>query len=327
MMYTVSVIIPIYKVEKYIERCAVSLFNQSLSNIEYIFINDKTPDGSVEKLKEVCSRYPSLIHNIRIIEHKQNSGLAATRITGIKAAKGKYIAFCDSDDWVEPRMYELLYNKAEDLAADITYCNYYIDFSNKTLKSKLCEAKNISDYRLKLLCGLLPSFCWMRLYRKNVLTEHIYKLYTPGINMWEDVMMNITLSLYVNKVAFISNAGYHYNQYNENSYTTIWSYTSKENISYVTSSVSCCIENHKELQLYLKYFRLNALYSIISHSTLPQLKLLKWKWVDDISVVFNHPNMPIANKLICKLYSFHSHTLILYIVKIKRTLRKLLLKK
>ena len=105
-MYKLSVIIPVYNVERYIERCAVSLFEQTLQDVEFIFINDKTPDCSMEILKNICKRYSFLKNNIKLLEHERNSGSATTRITGIKAAQGTYIAFCDSDDWVETNMYK-----------------------------------------------------------------------------------------------------------------------------------------------------------------------------------------------------------------------------
>lgn len=87
-MYQVSVIIPIYKTEKYIERCAISLFEQTLKSIEYIFINDYTPDNSIQLLENVLKRYPNRISDIKIINHEKNRGLAAARNTGRSIAQG-----------------------------------------------------------------------------------------------------------------------------------------------------------------------------------------------------------------------------------------------
>lgn len=97
----VSVIIPIYRVEPYIERCARSLMEQTMREcIEFIFINDATPDGSMRLLKQVLDDYPARASQIRIINHNENKGIAYTRSEGIKEAKGQYIGWCDSDDCV-----------------------------------------------------------------------------------------------------------------------------------------------------------------------------------------------------------------------------------
>lgn len=113
----VSVIIPIYNVEKYIDRCARSLFEQTLEDIEYIFIDDCTPDKSVDILESVLKEYPHRIPQTQIIRLPKNIGAANVRKKGILLATGEYVIQCDSDDWVEKDMYELMYNKAlsEDL--------------------------------------------------------------------------------------------------------------------------------------------------------------------------------------------------------------------
>lgn len=105
-MSKVSVIVPIYGVEKYIERCARSLFEQTLDDIEYIFVDDCSPDKSIEILNAVIADYPQKIPYIKIIQHKKNKGLPLARRSGWKAATGEYIANCDSDDWVDSALFE-----------------------------------------------------------------------------------------------------------------------------------------------------------------------------------------------------------------------------
>lgn len=108
-MPKVSVIIPVYGVEKYIERCARSLFEQTLEDMEFIFVDDSTRDNSIDILLEVINEYPQRKNQIKILTHEVNKGLPAARQTGIKAAKGDYIAHCDSDDWVTPNAYQEMY--------------------------------------------------------------------------------------------------------------------------------------------------------------------------------------------------------------------------
>ena len=107
-MPKISVIIPVYNVEKYIERCVRSLFEQTLGEIEYIFVDDCTPDGSIAILRRIIEDYPERKPFVSIISHEQNKGLAIARRTGVNAACGEYVAFCDSDDWVDTNMYEKL---------------------------------------------------------------------------------------------------------------------------------------------------------------------------------------------------------------------------
>ena len=135
-MPKVSVIIPVYGVEKYIGRCARSLFEQTLDNIEYIFVDDCTPDKSMEVLQAEIEKY-----RLRFAEEKKvvrttrmpsNSSQAAVRRHGSQLATGDYIIHCDSDDWVDTDLYEKMYNEAINSGADVVFCPFkdeYMDHS------------------------------------------------------------------------------------------------------------------------------------------------------------------------------------------------------
>lgn len=109
----VSVIVPVYKVEKFIERCAISLFSQTLQDVEFIFVDDASPDNSVQIVQKCIREYPHRESQTVILTHEKNMGLPAARNTGLAVAKGEYIFHCDSDDFVEPDMLEQLYNTAK----------------------------------------------------------------------------------------------------------------------------------------------------------------------------------------------------------------------
>ena len=96
-MHKISIIVPIYNVEQYIERCARSLFEQTYDDIEYVFVDDCSPDNSLNILYEVLNDYPHRISNVKIIRHIENKGLTAARNSGLEVATGDYIAHCDSD--------------------------------------------------------------------------------------------------------------------------------------------------------------------------------------------------------------------------------------
>lgn len=124
-MPKVSVIIPVYGVEKYIERCARSLFEQTLDDIEFIFVNDCTLDNSINVLETTLEEYPKRKSQVQIINFEQNQGAAKAREIGMKTANGEYIIHCDSDDWVVKEAYETLYNIAKASESDMVICDWF----------------------------------------------------------------------------------------------------------------------------------------------------------------------------------------------------------
>ena len=126
----VSVLVPVYNVSKYIERCAHSLFQQTFDDIEYVFVNDCSPDDSIKKLQKVIEQYPNRKKRVQIIHHDKNRGASVSRNTCLENSTGKYIQFIDSDDWIESDMIETMYNKAETESADIVVCDFVIEKAN-----------------------------------------------------------------------------------------------------------------------------------------------------------------------------------------------------
>ena len=120
----VSVIIPVYGVEAFIERCARALFEQTLDSIEYLFIDDCTPDRSIDILKQVLQEYPQRAQQVTMHRMEQNSGQAKVREWGIRNATGEYVIHCDTDDWPEVEQYQEMYKAAIENDADIVFCDY-----------------------------------------------------------------------------------------------------------------------------------------------------------------------------------------------------------
>ena len=106
----VSVVVPIYKVESFIARCIHSLLEQTLTDVEYIFVDDASPDGSIAVLRRVLADYPERSNHIKVLTHAKNKGLPAARNTGLAVAQGEYIFHCDSDDFVDSTMLEGKFN-------------------------------------------------------------------------------------------------------------------------------------------------------------------------------------------------------------------------
>lgn len=203
----VSVIVPIYNVEAYIERCLCSLFEQTLDNLEYIFINDCTPDSSMEILGKVLKLYPNREKQVTIISNPYNMGAAKSREAGIKSANGEYIIHCDSDDWVDTDMYKQMYETAKNENSKIVICDWF-ETDGKTHKPIKQNLKARED----LLQGLLNRSISGSLCNKMVSCE-LYKNIKdyPKAHMMEDVNYSIQLVTNCNgNISYIEKPLYYY---------------------------------------------------------------------------------------------------------------------
>lgn len=214
----VSIIVPVYGVEKYIERCARSLFEQTLDDIEYLFIDDCTTDSSIEVLHNVLSDYPLRQPLTRVVRMEQNSGQAAVRMRGIKEAKGDYLLFCDSDDWVEKQYCELLYNEAVNTNSEIVVCDYCIVDEEKVKVKSEWFPNTISKRKLmkQILQGRLSSSLWNKIFKKVLLVDN--PIIPPKGNVGEDMVLLLQTLFYCNKVSYIQTSLYNY-YFNEESIT------------------------------------------------------------------------------------------------------------
>ena len=207
-MPKVSVIIPIYGVEQYIERCARSLFEQTLIDIEYIFVNDCTCDNSMQVLEQVIEKYPHRKSQIKIIEHRTNKGLPQARKSGVQVATGEYIAHCDSDDWVAHDIYETLYMAAMEKKYDVVFHDIFI--SDGKVNEVIHRDINTKDPQ-SLLLKVLQKVCWnvwgaivnSRIYKDNPI---IY----PEANCGEDFALMFQLIHYSKSYLYIDKPLYYY---------------------------------------------------------------------------------------------------------------------
>lgn len=210
-----SIIVPIFGVEKYIEKCTTSLFNQSLQDeIEFIFVNDCTKDKSITILTDTLRKFPKRKKQVKIINHEKNLGLAAARSTGIKNAEGCYIAHCDSDDWVEPNMYEKLLTKALAKKLDIVSCGFFIEEENRTTEV-IANYKNL-EYYLKDVLANKWGTVWRFIARKSLLANSDFVI-NETIGNGEDYIYTSQILLLAKSWAQITLPLYHYNCYNVSS--------------------------------------------------------------------------------------------------------------
>lgn len=226
MSSLVSILVPIYNVENFIEKCSISLFEQTYKDIEYIFVNDCSPDHSIEILEKVAQNYPNRIDSIKVINHDINKGLAGARNTAILSAKGDYVLHVDSDDFIERTTVEKLIKKAQDDCADIVVFDYYLEWEKV---NKLVEHKFDVDkikYLNLVLSAQTENFVVNKLIRKSLYIDNGI-LHTQGLNFGEDYLVVPKLLFYAKKIVKVNEAFYHYVRFNNNSYT---SSISKKNI-------------------------------------------------------------------------------------------------
>ena len=211
----VSVSVPVYNAEKYLRQCIDSLVNQTLHDVEFILVDD----GSTDSSGGICEEYAARDSRFKVI-HQVNGGSASARQTGLDAATGKYIIVCDSDDWVEPNMYERLYKKAEETGADITVCGYYAEYPDGSSIPKQTwfkEKDGFVDNEDFLQRGAGSS--WIKLIRKS-LFETTDASYEPGVNLSEDALITYKLLKGNPKICQIKANLYHYRRlFGGNSYT------------------------------------------------------------------------------------------------------------
>lgn len=241
-----SVLIPVYGVEKYIERCAESLFSQAITEgIEFIFVDDKTPDGSLAVLQSVIDRYPDRKTQVKIIHHETNQGLAGSRITGLRHASGKYVIMCDSDDWVESDMYALMLDAAAESDADMVLCHYFVNYPDSEKVFSQTFTTEHDELLRRAIDGEIHCGLWNKMVKREIY-EKLQPSFIPGVNMWEDVSVLPRLVHLSEVIAIVDKPLYHYAQMNPQAYTQKWNKKYSEQIC-------------KAIEVNVDYFKANGI--------------------------------------------------------------------
>lgn len=217
-MMRVSILVPVYGVEKYIEKCAESLFCQSYEDIEYIFVDDCSPDRSIEVLRATIARFPQRESQVRIITHDVNRGLGAARHTATEAATGHYVMHVDSDDYLMPQAVEHLCAKMEETGADVVDGGYVtVSDGNESALIPPFHGKKETYLKLMLCQNIVFNRIWGRMYRRSLFTEGGINS-VEGVNYGEDYVVVPRLLLGARR-EYIDEAVYAYRDDNATSYT------------------------------------------------------------------------------------------------------------
>ncbi len=218
-MVKISVIIPVYNTEEYLSKCIESVINQDYDNLEVILVNDGSKDNSLK----ICKKYAEEDKRIVLID-KENTGVSDSRNRGLKIATGDYIAFVDSDDWIEPNMYSSMLESIIKTGADLCLSSYFIEYEDRSVIYKLKDDKDILEYS-DLIDSVIPriigpneieisnndigGFIWRMLLSKNILDENNV-FFKKSLPFKEDEVFLIEVLLNCKKVVLLDQPFYHY---------------------------------------------------------------------------------------------------------------------
>lgn len=216
----VSIIVPIYNVEKYLDRCIQSLVNQTLNDIEIILVDDGSPDNC----PSMCDEYAQKDNRIKVI-HKQNAGLGYARNSGLDIATGEYVAFIDSDDYVDLSMYKTLYKRAETINADAVFCGFKTEIfpnnwheSKEVYEDQLWEGNNVKEFMYNMIASgkgvrqerLYQMSVWHAIYRRDIIINHNILFPSERDVVSEDIPFQIDFLKNADKVLYLNAYLYYY---------------------------------------------------------------------------------------------------------------------
>lgn len=235
-MAKVSVIVPVYNVERYIRKCLESLINQTLYDIEIIVVND----GSTDLSKNIIEEYTNQYSNVKYYK-KENGGLSDARNYGMKYATGEYIAFLDADDYIDHKTYEIMYEKAKKENSDIVECNFYWVYGKRKKKDigEKYDGKTEMMEKARVVA-------WNKLYRRELI-EKLQIEFPKGLQ-YEDVEFFYKLVPYIEKVSFVKEPLIYYVQRKES-----LSNFQNEKTRDIFTVLENVISFYKDKNLYEKY--------------------------------------------------------------------------
>jgi glycosyltransferase involved in cell wall biosynthesis len=247
--YKVTIAVPVYGVESYVEKCVESLFEQTYSNIEFMFINDCTPDKSIEIIESVLERYPSRKGQVRIINQSVNKGCPAARNLAIQLATGEFIFQVDSDDYIEKDAISTLVIEQKATDADLVAANYVIETPNETRLVRYCDISKSKEEIVKdCLDDKSSQSVVSILVKRQIYTDNNIRA-NESFHVGEDWQVAPLLLYHAKKIAYVDKVIYHYQLSRPNS-ITITSQTSitkkKNQLICFVKTMNCLLESFKD---------------------------------------------------------------------------------
>lgn len=211
---SISVIVPVYNAEKYLERCIDSILKQTFTNFELLLIND----GSTDRSGDICDKYAKTDCRVKVF-HQKNSGAVIARKEGLKESTGEYIVFIDSDDYISSIMLDVLFVGSNNGKHDLVLCNYKEITSDGEIIKYNNEYKSNIEYIVNMIEGNIGAYLWNKLIKRDLFIKHVKM--NEGNDMWEDMQISIQLFFYAKSIKILNTQPlYYYNCTNNLSLTS-----------------------------------------------------------------------------------------------------------
>lgn len=263
----VSILVPFYKVEKFVARCVESLFTQTYPNMEYIFVNDCSPDSSMEIVNDLIDKY-GVSDKCKMIVHETNQGISASRNDCLDNMTGDYFLFIDSDDYIDNDMVERLLDAALKENADISGCGYVEEYADHFIEHFQKYTNNHDEMMRAITLLTIKGVMWKLLVRSTIITEHREEVrFIPDRNMVDDYLFCCQIFYYAKRFASVDRCMYHWIQYNPNNYT--------HTTIFAVESQAAAIRKTEE------FYREKGVYNVVKDS------LLQRKFVSKLPLLFD----------------------------------------
>ena len=276
----ISIIIPVYKVEKYLEKCIESVLKQTYTNLQIILVDDGSPDNC----GKICDEYAKKDPRIEVI-HKVNGGLSDARNVGIAKAKGKYIGFVDSDDYIKEDMYEILINLIKEYDADVSICNLYDVIDGKEYirnnENGIQEYSRLEILKEVLLDENIQSYAWNKLYKKELFDEIKY----PIGKKYEDIGTTFYVFEKCNKIVVTSEPEYYYLKRSDSLVNNVTESTVLDYTDIIIQRYLYTQKNIEELRKYNNYYLAKTL--ITAHNDIELLGSISEKMQEKYKELYN----------------------------------------
>lgn len=335
----VSIILPIYNVEKYLDRCMDSLLNQTLKDIEIIMVDDGSPDNC----PQMCDEYAKKDSRVKVV-HKKNGGLGFARNSGLDIANGEYVAFVDSDDYVGLDMYKTLYDRAEADKCDAVFCGFRTEvrenkwiYSDEVDADKLWKGKEVQQFMLDMIASgagikaerLYQMSVWHSIYKRSLIEEKHIRFVSEREVASEDIPFQVDFLQRANSIAYLKESFYSYclNGTSLTAMLNIEKYERYKNLR------KCLLEKSSDVdytnrvnRLFIGYVRVH-LYDIVNSEWVKKKKMVKkiqddriW---EDIRYSYSPNNLPFVSRSIYKQTLSSSSTSLLLWIYLMNFLRKI----
>lgn len=205
-MTKVSVITPIYKTEQYLDKCLTALVNQTLQDIEFVWVDN----GASDECRKIIAEYAGKRPHIKVVHLPQNKGYGGAMNAGLEAAGGDYIGFCDSDDWVDTDYFEKLYTAASQNNADMAFTEYLLEYPDKQKKSEHITNLQIAESISEKVNVLKDGAIWDKIFKRSLLNDNNIRFPEHSKSYFEDNLLLFPAAMYANKIVLINTTNYHY---------------------------------------------------------------------------------------------------------------------